>query len=343
MLSSPLTVAAAAIVLLLIMICGILGNLLVVLVIWKVPRMKGQSYTLIANLAVADALQSCNIFFVLLTATKGGHWVFGNTACQINAFLTTEFVLSSMLNLTVISVNRYIKVVHSDKYNTVFAPRPLRFIIAFTWLFPLVYAIPPLLGWSKYVFNPGKCICIFRFALSHSFAFFLVGTVTTPALLTIVLSYLRIFWIIRTHRRRVCQDESSSQTQRNPLLAEESQITKNIVVVVVSHIICFIPATVVNVIEIFRQDFDIPFWLDFVSFNLIFVSHANNPIVYGLMNKKYRRSLAQLCAITRHDRHPHLVTFRVRDEERVAEKKHDLEPPVLTFSQSGDCSPSNHT
>lgn len=293
MLPSSLAAAVAGTVLTCLAGCGIFGNLMVVLVVLKAPRMRAVGYILIANLAVADALQSFNMFFVVITVFKGGQWQFGHTTCQVHAFLTTEFVLTTMLSLAVISINRYVRVVRADKYKTIFCPRNLKLLIAFTWLAPLAYATPPLLGWSKYSYIPGKCTCMFRFAFSHSFAFFLVGTITAPVMVVMVLCYLRIFWIVRSHKRRVGLEESAGQTKRNTA-SDESQITANIAVVVVSHIICFIPATVVNIIEIFYQAYAIPFWLDFISFSLIYVSHANNPIVYGLMNKQYRNSLVYI-------------------------------------------------
>ena len=255
--------------------------------------MRAVGYILIANLAVADAMQSFNMIFVVITVFRRGQWLFGYAACQVHAFLTTEFVITTLLSLAVISINRYIKMVYPDQYKTLFRPRNVGLLVACTWLLPLAYAAPPLLGWSKYSFIPGKCTCMFRFAFSHSFAFYLVGTITTPVMVVMVVCYLRIFWIVRSHKRRVGVKESARQTTRN-VPSEEGQITANIAVVVVSHIVCFIPATVVNAIEIFSQDFAVPFWLDFISFSLIYVSHANNPVVYGLMNKHYRSALGYI-------------------------------------------------
>lgn len=272
------------------MFCGVVGNLLIVWIITRSSRFKGESHTLIANLAVADALQSCNTFFMFVTVVHRGRWIFGHTVCQVTAFLTVVFVLASMLSLTVISINRYYKVVKPERYDRIFTTKSVRIIIAFIWIFPLTYAIPPLVGWSAYVFNPGKCLCLIRFRLNHYYAFFLVGTITTPALLIICFTYFRIFQAVKLYRNRI----RCVRQELNRQSADESKITSAIAVVVISCVVCFIPATVVNFVEIFAPEFEIPVWLDFSSFVLIFMSHANNPIIYGFMSKGYRSSLLKL-------------------------------------------------
>lgn len=287
---SSVAIVFGSLVLGVTMFCGVVGNLVIIWITKRSPRLKANSHILIANLAVADALQSCNIFFMFVTVINGGHWIFGDIICQISAFLTVEFVLASMLSLTTISINRYFKVVYPERYDKLFTTKSVWIIIAFIWILPLAYAIPPLVGWSSYVFNPGKCSCLFKFRMNHSYASFLVCTITAPALVTICYTYFRIFQAVKFHRNRVWGIHQA----RNGMGMDEFKITSALAVVVISYIVCFIPATVVNFIEIFASDFEIPVWLDFSTFVLIFMSHANNPIIYGFMSKQYRMSLQEL-------------------------------------------------
>lgn len=301
MVFSSISAVFGGVFLVVTMFCGVIGNLLIVWIIRHSSKFKGIGHTLLANLAVADALQSCNTFFMFVTVVHRGQWIFGNTACQITAFLTVEFVLASMLSLTVISVNRYYKVLNPERYDKIFTAKSVRIIIAFIWMFPLAYAVPPLVGWSTYVFNPGKCLCLFKFRLNHSYAFFLVGTITTPALLIICYAYFRIFQAVTLHRNRI----TSLHRGQNRLSPDhESKITSAIAAVVISYIVCFIPATVVNFIEIFSPDYEIPVWLDFSSFVLIFMSHANNPIIYGFLSKQYRAAILNILLIGSQDQGP---------------------------------------
>ena len=289
---SVVAVAFSSLVLTFIMAVGVAGNLLIVWIIKSSSRLKARSHILIANLAVADTLQSCNIFFMLVTAINGGYWMFGETICQITAFFTVEFVLASMLSLTTISINRYFKVMHEEKYDKIFTAKSIMIIISFIWTLPLMYAVPPLVGWSSYAFDPGKCLCLFRFRTKSSYAFFLVGTITIPALVIICFAYFRVFQVVKLHRNRVWS--LHLHQERSKLSSDEYKITSAVIIVVVSYIICFVPASVVNFIEILNSDFEFPLWLDFSSFVLIFVSHASNPLIYGFMNRQYRVSFLEL-------------------------------------------------
>ncbi|XP_022792756.1 melatonin receptor type 1B-B-like [Stylophora pistillata] len=289
---SAVAVAFSSLVLAVIMVVGVAGNLVIVWIVKSSSRLKAKSHILIANLAVADTLQSCNIFFMLVTAINGGHWMFGETICQMTAFLTVEFVLASMLSITTISINRYFKVMHEKKYDKIFTAKSVWIIIAFIWTLPLMYAVPPLMGWSSYAFDPGKCFCLFRFRTNSSYAFFLAGTMTTPALVIMCYAYFRVFQAVKLHRNRVCSLQLHEE--RHKLGADEYKITSAVVVVVLSYIVCFVPATAVNFIEIFNSDYEIPLCIDFSSFVLIFVSHANNPLIYGFMSRQYRVSFQEL-------------------------------------------------
>ena len=321
---SVVAVAFGSSILSVIMVVGVAGNLVIVWIIKRSSRLKGKSHILIANLAIADTLQSCNTFFMLVTIINRGYWIFGDTLCQITAFLTVEFVLASMLTLTTISINRYFKVVYPEKYDKIFTTKSIWFIIAFIWTLPLVYGIPPLVGWSGYVFNPGKCLCLFQFRMNHSYAFFLVGTITTPALVIICYTYFRVFQAVKLHRNRVW----SLHQVRNRLGVDDFKITSAVAVVVVSYIVCYIPATVVNFIEIFTSGFEIPLWLDFSSFVLIFVSHANNPIIYGFMSRQYRLSLLELLP-------RELLPKRTReDQDGGLDLKKHLGPALLVAPQA---------
>lgn len=100
------------------------------------------------------------------------------------------------------------------------------------------------------------------------------------------------FSVVKLHRNRVWS--LHFHQERSKLSSDEYKITSAVIIVVVSYIICFVPASVVNFIEILNSDFELPLWLDFSSFVLIFVSHASNPLIYGFMNRQYRVSFLEL-------------------------------------------------
>jgi hypothetical protein len=75
---------------------------------------------------------------------------------------------------------------------------------------------------------------------------------------------------------------------------EEIRITKTLIIIVLAYLICFIPPAIVNLIEMGLPNYKIPFWADIVTMNLIFANHANNPMIYGVFNRQYRRAFKEL-------------------------------------------------
>ena len=91
-----------------------LGNLMVVLVTITENRIRTKGRAFIASLAIADTLASTNLIFMPESAVNYGKWVFSDTFCQLNGFLTSQFVASLTYSLRAISVNRYLVVVKQN-------------------------------------------------------------------------------------------------------------------------------------------------------------------------------------------------------------------------------------
>ena len=100
-----LTVATVAVT---IIIVGIVfGNGLVIVAIAADRRLKGVQNWFVASLAVSDLLVGLFIMPLSLGAELMGYWPFGDVLCQL--WLSTDVLLctASILNLCLISLDRY--------------------------------------------------------------------------------------------------------------------------------------------------------------------------------------------------------------------------------------------
>ena len=284
------TVVVAAILVCIVIVIGILGNLMVVLVSIKGNRVRTKGRAFIASLAIADTVASTNLIFMLVSAVNYGKWVFGDTFCQLNGFVASQFVASSTYSLQAISVDRYFIVVKQSLYRRVFTTRNQLLIIALIWCIPIPLAIGPVLGWSQYEFQTGKCLCLYdyRTSISYSIAVVLV-TVLIP-LFVMCLCYFQIFKQVRHHSNQV--DTTVNNTQN--MNVQEVKITKTLFVVIAAYVACFAPAAIANLIKIVIPTFEIPLWIDILSMILVFFNHANNPIIYGALNKQYRKAFKDI-------------------------------------------------
>ncbi|KAK3730746.1 hypothetical protein QZH41_007125 [Actinostola sp. cb2023] len=273
---------------------GVFGNILVIIVSVQGTRVRTRGKSLIVSMACADMLESLNMIFILITAISYGEWIFGDVMCTLHGFVTIQFIITSVFSLMAISVNRYFMVVKSNHYKKVFSDRNLTMMITFIWIFPLVFAVPPLLGWSKYEFQSNKATCIFYFSTSMSYAISLMAFSVPLPLSIIVFCCYKIFVQVRQHKTRVQAIGTSGNVN-----VEEIRITKTLIIIIVAYLVCFIPPAVANLIEMGLPNYRIPFWVDVISMNLVFTNHANNPVIYGFFNRQYRQAFKELfCRLT---------------------------------------------
>lgn len=86
---------------------GISGNLIVILTILLNGSMRSGVYFLLCNLAVSDLLFAILMSFHINMLTEKYNWQFGETFCKIYFFSYRLFYSVSMLNLIMITVQRY--------------------------------------------------------------------------------------------------------------------------------------------------------------------------------------------------------------------------------------------
>jgi hypothetical protein len=277
----------------LIVLTGVVFNIFIVFIICKSPRMKGENHVLIANLAIADLLQSLNMVFMLASLFNGGQWLLDQIACQINAFLIMEFLLAAMFTICAISVNRYAKIVKPRWYSRLFNDDTIGKIIIMIWTLPLVFAIPPLVGWSKYEFDTGKCICFFRTDHIGSYGL-TVGVVTMGINVPIIMyCYFWVFKVVGVHSVRM-EKLRSRRTSELSSNVEEIRITRTLLVVMAMFMLCFLPGTLVIVVQVSIPDAIVPPWVELMGVMLAFANQAIDPIIYGFFNTQYRRAMFQL-------------------------------------------------
>lgn len=293
MMHSILNLYITTVFVILILLSGVFCNMFMVFVIFKSPRLKGENHVLIANLAIADLLQSLNMSFMLGTLFNNGQWPLDNVTCQINAFLIMEFLLSAMFTICAISVNRYVKIVKPRWYARIFNEVTISKIIIAIWSLPLVFAIPPLLGWSRYSFDPGKCICFFKPDHVGSYGL-VIGIVTMGITVPIILyCYFWVFKVVGVHSGRMEKLRSRRSSEVSSHI-EEIRITRTLLVVMATFMLCFLPGTVVIVIQVTTETHTVPPWAELMGMMCAFANQAIDPIIYGFYNTQYRRAMVRL-------------------------------------------------
>ncbi|CAG7817981.1 unnamed protein product [Allacma fusca] len=145
---STLHIIIASIILTFMMIVVVIGNMLVIIAIATEKTLKNIQNWFIASLAVADFFVGLMIMPFSLANELMGYWIFGKIWCSIHSALDVLLCTSSIMNICLISLDRYWSITQAVDYLKKRTPARAAIMIAMVWILSALISIPPLLGWS---------------------------------------------------------------------------------------------------------------------------------------------------------------------------------------------------
>ncbi len=132
----------------LIDISAFFGNLLVICAFFRTRRLQTVTNYFIASLAFADALVA--IFVLPLSIyyyQRDRSWKLGLILCDLWVSSDVLLCTSSILNLTCISVDRYMAITRPLTYTAYRSKFLARVMILLVWIVSAVITCPPIFGW----------------------------------------------------------------------------------------------------------------------------------------------------------------------------------------------------
>uniref|UniRef100_A0A4W3J7R0 Opsin 3 n=1 Tax=Callorhinchus milii TaxID=7868 RepID=A0A4W3J7R0_CALMI len=143
-LFSPNTYKLLAVIIGTIGIVGFCNNILVLLLYYKFKRLRTPTNLLLVNISVSDLLVSVfGLSFTFVSCTQG-RWGWDSAACVWDGFSHSLFGTVSIVTLTVLAYERYIRVVNAKATNFPWAWRA----ITYTWFYSLAWSGAPLCIYS---------------------------------------------------------------------------------------------------------------------------------------------------------------------------------------------------
>ena len=127
------------------------GNLLVCTAVFTERRLKRiKNNYFIVSLAVADLLVACVVMTFAMANDIQQKWMFGGVFCRIWISFDIMCSTASILNLCVISLDRYIHIQNAMYYDAWMTTRKALMFIASVWfLSALISFLPIHLGWHQ--------------------------------------------------------------------------------------------------------------------------------------------------------------------------------------------------
>ncbi|XP_005379250.1 PREDICTED: somatostatin receptor type 3 [Chinchilla lanigera] len=311
---------------LVVCVVGLLGNSLVIYVVLRHTASPSVTSVYILNLALADELFMLGLPF-LAAQNALSYWPFGSLMCRLVMALDGINQFTSIFCLTVMSVDRYLAVVHPTRSARWRTAPVARVVSAAVWVASAVVVLPVV------VFSgvpQGMSTCHMQWpepaaAWRAAFIIYTAALGFFGPLLVICLCYLLIVVKVRSAGRRVrapsCQWVQAPSGQRRR--RSERRVTRMVVAVVALFVLCWMPFYVLNIVNVVCPLPEEPafFGLYFLVVALPYANSCANPILYGFLSYRFKQGFRRVL---------------LRPSRRVRSQEPPTGPPEKTEEEDED-------
>ena len=278
---------------------AVAGNGLVCYIVYRFKHLRTVPNTLIVNLSVIDLFNSLvNMplfvsFYIFRLDVFKGKWI-----TYVFSSLHNYIIYLNVLTLMALMADRYGAIAFKFRYHSWKTKKKAYRGIALIWVTGTVFLISlgfyrdrilshyedlPLMEYRRILYKTGG----WKVALA------LFGA---PLVVITVLGGL-IWRSVKASRKRIedltGRDECTSQGKKmlDLLRKKEIQTTRNIIIVVVTYFVCFVPAMALGIC--LRRDITVP-WLEYFAFFCSYLTSACSPIVYSLRTCRFKQVIREL-------------------------------------------------
>ncbi|XP_028395469.1 melanopsin-like [Dendronephthya gigantea] len=244
------------------------------------------------SLAIGDFIMSALVTPLPLSSAIERKWTTGRKGCVIYGLITMWIGLSSILQLTCISLERYYTLCRINA-NGICTTRIIQ-MIAGCWLLAFVASTMPMFGFSEFTFEGFglHCSIVWKSAQVWYCLFLLLFFYVLP-ITSIAISYAKMFSVVRKiYRNAAITWGTNAQATRKSYTAQV-KFTKQLVVVTCGFMIAWTPYAVLSSVLVLT---DIEFDSGWHEMPALFAKTSNiyNPVIYFLMYRRLRRHTSMI-------------------------------------------------
>ncbi|XP_030650135.1 melatonin receptor type 1A-like [Chanos chanos] len=285
----PWVVTILASVLITTIIVDILGNLLVIVSVFRNRKLRKAGNAFVVSLAVADLVVAIYPYPLVLTAIFHDRWIAGNIHCQISGFLMGLSVIGSIFNITGIAINRYCYICHSLKYDKIFSNRNTVCYVVLVWTLTVLAIVP---NWfvESLQYDPRVYSCTFAQSVSSLYTITVVVVHFILPISIVTYCYLRIWILVIQVRKRVKPDS------RPKIKPHDFRNFLTMFVVFVLFAVCWAPLNFIGLAVALQPRLSqaIPEWLFTASYFMAYFNSCLNAVIYGVLNHNFRKEYKRI-------------------------------------------------
>ncbi|XP_075057449.1 opsin-5 [Mixophyes fleayi] len=273
-----------------LLIIGLLstfGNSYVLLMACRRKKKLRPAEIMTINLAICDLGISVTGKPFAIVSFFSHRWVFGWGICQCYGWIGFFFGCGSLITMTVVSLDRYLKICHL-RYGTWLKRRHAIISLLFIWSYASFWATLPLVGVGNYAPEPFGTSCTLDWWLAQAS---LKGKIFVVSILffclilptaVIVFAYAKIIAKVKSSAEEVAHFDT--RNQKNHTL--EIKLTKVAMLICAGFLIAWTPYAIVSVWSAFGRPDSVPIEFSVVPTLLAKSAAMYNPIIYQVIDYK---------------------------------------------------------
>lgn len=318
----------------LIVCLSLFGNVVVLMVFHRKPQLLHVANRFVLNLLLADLLQTVLVMPFAIAASMPGVWPLDARLCHALVVLMHLFAFAGVNTIIVVSVDRYLAIIHPLSYPTRMTPHLGTNLIICTWVLSFLQSTPPLYGWGAIDFDLRHKVCTVVWSSSLTYS----ALVSMFSFWLPVLIMLGCYWMVFRAARRQnalvhpiqtqsytqpfqqdfqgssspqessnpqqsCSPEGPYAARRHPIRIRHRRFhyhckaARVVFVIMASYILSMGPYSILNTISMVSKA-AVPPWLSSLALVLFFLQCCLHPYIYGYMHRSVRKEfIALLCGL----------------------------------------------
>ncbi|XP_077996367.1 neuropeptides B/W receptor type 2-like [Glandiceps talaboti] len=275
---------------------GVLGNLFVCCVFIRAKSLRTLTNFFIINQSIIDLLTS--ITFLANKCGPSSIWVppgiAGEILCKLwlSGYIMWSFIMASSVNLTVMTLERYVAMLHPMKHRCGYTWTKARIIAAFVWIFPFLAEL--LWAFANYNTDNGYCSVQWYSEVASKVSgvlFFCLEWVFPVTAMS--FTYVSILILLKRRSKSKLNEGIVQNTHGNRSQADKARhnVTKTLFIVSIVYLLCwslqaweYFLYSVVEVIPLFSKFHDF-------AVILAFTNMCVNPFIYSIQYESFRKGI----------------------------------------------------
>ncbi|RDD39077.1 5-hydroxytryptamine receptor 4 [Trichoplax sp. H2] len=298
-----------------VFITGIICNAIVIATIAYNRQLHSVTNYFIVSQCCADFLFAALVLPAYCLQGLLGYWPFMPEWCAIHTCLSISLVMTSLLNLFAISLDRYLAICRPYQYHTWMTTRFVIGMLLYIWFQPLLLALIPVFGWRGVQSTIGShCVVDLFLYIKQERIYLLIITLINfyiPATIMFTL-YILIFKVAIRHIHNIEQQRNVQRKQhyfgsiQDQLNHRYLRLAKNdfrliLVFVIVNgaFYLCWTPFMTFGLISLFHLG-PVTDNLGIACSLMAFTNCTLNPIIHNFFNREIRSGFFRMvCFHTR--------------------------------------------